>query len=177
MEDLFAAPILSKEFYERDAVTVARSLLGKVIVHEKSAGRIVETEAYLGTGDLAAHSARGCTPATNVIFGPPGFAYVYLIYGMHYCLNFVVEKDGIAGCVLIRALHPLAGLMPNCNCNGPGRLTKALSIGREQNGCDVTQGTLTVRDWNEVAFKIAISLRIGITKSVELPLRFNLVPP
>ena len=176
MEDLFTAPILPRTFYERDAVTVARSLLGKVIVHERSAGRIVETEAYLGTGDLAAHSARGRTPATNVIFGPPGFAYVYLIYGMHYCLNFVAEKDGIAGCVLIRAVDPLAGIIPGCNCTGPGRLTRALSIGRAHKGCDVTQGTLTVREWNDAAFKIAISPRIGITKSVELPLRFNLVP-
>ena len=99
MEDLFAAPILPRSFYERDTVLVARQLLGKVIVHGKTAGRITETEAYLGKEDLAAHSARGRTPSTEVIFGPPGFAYLYSIYGMYDCLNFVAETDGTAGCV------------------------------------------------------------------------------
>src|SRR5580658_3658656 len=103
-------PILRREFYYRDAPEVARDLLGKVLVHGPAAGVIVETEAYLGEGDLAAHSARGPTPRTRVIFGPPGHAYVYFIYGMYECLNLVCEPEGKAGCVLVRALEPVAGI-------------------------------------------------------------------
>ena len=175
MEDLFAAPILPRSFYERDTVLVARQMLGKVIVHGKIAGRIVETEAYLGQGDLAAHSARGRTPRTKVIFGPPGFAYVYLIYGMYHCLNFVTETDGTAGCVLIRSLEPLADINQHQLTNGPGKVTLALGINKLQNGCDVTSGTLTVRQWHTPNFKIITSPRIGITKSIHLPLRFNML--
>src|ERR1700722_10936359 len=103
--------ILARSFYNRPTVEVARDLLGKILVHGKTAGRIVETEAYLGGGDdLAAHSARGVTPRTRVIFGPPGHAYVYFIYGMYECLNIVCEPVGQAGCVLIRALEPVGGI-------------------------------------------------------------------
>ena len=165
MEDLLNARILTRPFYERDTITVARELLGKVIVHGQATGRITETEAYLGEGDQAAHSARGLTRATSVIFGPAGHAYVYLIYGMHYCLNFVTETDGKAGCVLIRAIEQV---------DGPGRLTKALGINKAHNGRDITCGDLTVRNFPGPPFKIAISKRIGITKSADLPLRFNL---
>src|ERR1700733_11588162 len=103
-------PILKRAFYDRPTVDVARDLLGKVIVHGVTAGIIVETEAYLGGDDLASHSARGITNRTRVIFGPPGHAYVYFIYGMYECLNLVAEPDGKAGCVLIRALEPVAGM-------------------------------------------------------------------
>src|SRR5437773_7918701 len=103
--------ILPRSFYARPTVEVARALLGKVLVHGATAGMIVETEAYLGGGDdLAAHSARGVTPRTRVIFGAPGHAYVYLIYGMYECLNLVAEPEGKPGCVLIRALTPVAGI-------------------------------------------------------------------
>src|SRR5512140_2100002 len=99
--------ILRRSFYDRPATEVARSLLGQVLVHGPTAGIIVETEAYLGGDDLAAHSARGITDRTRVIFGPPGHAYVYLIYGMYECLNMVAEREGDPGCVLVRAVEPL----------------------------------------------------------------------
>src|ERR1700756_1601006 len=107
-----AAPemILPRTFYRRTTVEVARGLLGKLLVNGPVGGIIVETEAYLGGDDLASHSAVGITDRTRVIFGPPGHAYVYLSYGMHECLNIVVEPEGNPGCVLIRALQPVAGL-------------------------------------------------------------------
>src|SRR6202049_2889349 len=103
-------PILRRAFYRRTTIEVARSLLGKILVHGPTAGMIVETEAYLGGDDLAAHSARGITDRTRVIFGPPGHAYVYFIYGMYECLNIVAEPEGQAGCVLMRASEPMAGI-------------------------------------------------------------------
>jgi len=175
---------LPRSFYVHHAPEVARALLGKIIVHGKTSGRIVETEAYLGAGDLAAHSARGPTPRNHVLFGPPGHAYVYFIYGMYECLNFVAEPEGIAGCVLIRALEPLAGIeqmrtrRPAAHhledlANGPGKLTRALGITLRDNGADLTRGPILVRGpEKEVAFEIASSKRVGITKSADLPLRF-----
>src|SRR5438445_891737 len=147
--------ILPRSFYARHTVDVARDLLGKVLVHGETAGRIVETEAYLGGDDLAAHSARGITNRTRVIFGPPGHAYVYFIYGMYECLNLVCEPEGQPGCVLIRALEPVAGIeimrqhrprarSPRDLASGPGKLTLALGITRADNGADVTRRDLVV---------------------------------
>src|SRR5689334_14731401 len=102
--------VLPRKFYERSSEVVARELLGKILAHGPVAGTIVETEAYPGGDDLASHSSRGITPRTRVIFGPPGHAYVYFIYGMYECLNLVAEPAGEAGCVLIRALDPICGL-------------------------------------------------------------------
>jgi DNA-3-methyladenine glycosylase len=175
---------LPRSFYARPTIAVARELLGKVLVHGAAAGIIVETEAYLGEGDLAAHTARGITERTRVIFGPPGHAYVYLIYGMYKCLNLVAEQDGAAGCVLLRALEPLAGLelmqalrpgVENVKAlaNGPGKLTRAMGITRAMNGADVTRGELVVREPGQaLEVEIAVTRRIGIRQSAELPLRF-----
>jgi DNA-3-methyladenine glycosylase len=175
---------LARAFYERDTVLVARELLGKILVHRRAAGVIVETEAYLGGDDLASHSARGLTPRTKVIFGPPGHAYVYFIYGMYECLNLVVEPEGRPGCVLVRALDPICGLdsmfrrRPAARkvedlASGPGKLTLAMNITRAQNGRDVTRGSLVVRGWKRApAVEIEVTPRIGISKCVDLPLRF-----
>jgi DNA-3-methyladenine glycosylase len=155
-------------------VEVARDLLGKVIRHGSASARIVETEAYLGTGDAAAHSARGPTPRTRVIFGPPGHAYVYLIYGMHYCLNIVAESEGVAGCVLIRAVEPMnAAPGIALSSNGPGKLTRALGITLSHYGADLTRGPITLHEpTDQESFEIGISPRIGISQAAELPLRF-----
>jgi DNA-3-methyladenine glycosylase len=175
---------LPREFYERDTVQVSRDLLGKILAHGRVAGVIVETEAYVGGDDLASHSARGITPRTKVIFGPPGHAYVYFIYGMYECLNLVAEPDGTPGCVLIRALDPICGLAtmfrrrPSARkaqdlASGPGKLTLAMGITRAQNGRDVTRGSLVVRRWKqEPPVEIEVTTRIGITKCADLPLRF-----
>jgi DNA-3-methyladenine glycosylase len=174
--------ILRRDFYNRPAIEVAHDLLGRVIVHGETAGRIVETEAYLGVNDLAAHSARGLTPRTRVIFGPPGHAYVYFIYGMHECLNLVAEPKGQAGCVLIRALEPIAGLdvmrarrgRDNVRdlCSGPGKLTQAMDITRKLNGVDVTRGALAVHEGTGETFEIQTTPRIGIRHCADWPLRF-----
>jgi DNA-3-methyladenine glycosylase len=162
-----------------------------VLVHGGVSARIVETEAYLGLADEAAHAWRGRTPRTELIFGPPGHAYVYLIYGIHNCLNVVAEPEGSPGCVLIRAVEPVTGLAAIQRrrqvkgleglTNGPGKLTRALGITLRHNGADLTRGTLTVRGTvqgtvrepePEQAFEIGVSPRIGITKNVDWPLRF-----
>jgi len=174
---------LERSFYARPAIEVARALLGKILVHGPARARIVETEAYLGLTDAAAHASRGRTPRTEVIFGPPGHAYVYLIYGMYECLNVVAEPEGQAGCVLIRALEPLKGIESMRRrrsgidrieqlANGPGKLTLAMGITRKHNGADLTRGPLTVCGGCENDFEIGVSRRIGITKNPDLPLRF-----
>jgi DNA-3-methyladenine glycosylase len=177
-------PILKRSFYARDSVAVARDLLGKVLAHGETAGIIVETEAYPGGDDLASHSARGVTPRTRVIFGPPGHAYVYLIYGMYECLNLVAEPDGAAGCVLLRALEPVAGVermrerRPRARrveelASGPGKLTLAMDITRNHTGWDVTRGSLVVREPVEIRpIEIAVTRRIGIRHCADRPLRF-----
>ncbi len=178
-----SAAVLAREFYERPVVEVARGLLGMLLVHGRVAGRIVEVEAYTGERDAAAHAAAGLTNRTRVLYGPPGHAYVYLIYGMYECLNLVAEPAGSPGCVLIRALEPVAGLAAmrerrgvaklESLASGPGKLTIAMGIGRGHNGADVTQGRLTVRrpvDWVEP--EIGVSPRIGIRKAADWELRF-----
>lgn len=178
-----SSAILDEGFYSRPTVQVARDLLGKVVVHRKTAGRIVEVEAYLGLDDLAAHASHGLTKRTRVLFGPPGRAYVYLIYGIHECLNFVAEADGVGGCVLIRALEPLSGLelmrrrRPAARearqlCSGPGKLTAALGITRALNGANVTRGREFLVRSGPPPVEIVTATRIGITKCADWPLRF-----
>ncbi|HYI96580.1 MAG TPA: DNA-3-methyladenine glycosylase [Bryobacteraceae bacterium] len=176
--------VLPRRFYSRPTIDVAKDLLGKVLRHGDTAAIIVETEAYLGRDDLASHSARGITNRTRVIFGPPGHAYVYLIYGMYECLNIVAEPDGVAGCVLIRAAEPLEGVelmharRPAARrrvdlASGPGKLTLALGITRNLNGVDLTKGSLTVHDPGDPPPAIITTPRIGITQCTDWPLRFH----
>jgi DNA-3-methyladenine glycosylase len=176
--------VLGRSFYERPTIEVARSLLGKILVHEETAGRIVEVEAYLGRADRAAHASRGLTARTRVLFGPPGHAYVYFIYGMYDCLNLVAEPEGRPGCVLVRAIEPLAGLevmrrrRPKVRsieelASGPAKLTMAMGITRRHNGTDVTRGPLTVHSpRSEPGLEIAATPRIGIRHAKDWPLRF-----
>lgn len=140
-------PGLPRAFYDRDTIEVAHELLGKHLVHRvegvERVGRIVEVEAYLGPHDLAAHSARGLTPRTRVMFGPPGYAYVYLIYGMHWCMNVVTQKEGRASAVLLRAVEPVGNI--EARTQGPALLCKAMGIDGRLNGHDLLSDDLFVR--------------------------------
>jgi DNA-3-methyladenine glycosylase len=185
----YGAP-LPHAFYDRDAAAVARALLGAVLRHETSdgviSGRIVETEAYLGPHDPASHSAVGRTARTWHMFGPPGTAYVYFIYGMHWCVNAVTGADGYGAAVLIRAVAPLEGIplmrarRPKARqdrelTNGPGKVCAALGIAREYDGVPLTGASpLTIRAGDTVPdAHVVIGPRIGISKAVEWPLRFR----
>jgi DNA-3-methyladenine glycosylase len=192
---------LDRAFFARHPRRVARELLGKVLVRDvlvpnggkrRLAGRIVEVEAYLGKNDPASHSAAGNTARTAVLFGPPGYAYVYFIYGSHYCLNVSCERDGKAGGVLFRALEPLLGIdemararkiklqgprdLPRLT-SGPGRLAEAFGITRTRdNGGDLTspKSGLWIGDDGFRAKNIQITPRIGITKATDDLLRYIL---
>jgi DNA-3-methyladenine glycosylase len=159
---------LPRSFYARPTVEVARDLLGCRLMHGERGGRIVEVEAYLPAGDQAAHAFHGLTPRTRVLFGPPGLAYVYFIYGMHYCLNVVAEPPGTPGCVLIRAVEGIGA--------GPARLTRALGITLEHYGADLTRGPLRILPPREDRPAIRATTRVGIRKSAGLPLRFLFAP-
>lgn len=130
---------LPRAFYDRDTVVVAQELLGKYLIHvcdgAERIGRIVEVEAYLGPHDWAAHSARGLTKRTAIMFGPPGHAYVYMIYGMYYCMNVVTQPEGHASAVLLRAVEPVQNVAGRSQ--GPGLLCKALHIDKALNGHDL----------------------------------------
>ena len=191
------APILSREFFNRDPVTVGRELLGKLLIRREGgrllAGRIVEDEAYLGADDPAAHAYVGLTPRNAVLFGPPAHAYVYFIYGNHYCLNVSCMPEGVGEGVLLRAMEPIFGLeamalsrgleLPEpartsqlrLLSSGPGRMSEALGITRARdNNKDVTsrRSDLWFADDGYRPERIAATPRIGIKKAVEQPLRF-----
>jgi DNA-3-methyladenine glycosylase len=163
---------LPRSFYERPTAVVARELLGKVMVRRQSgrllSARIVEVEAYLGPKDAASHTRRGPTPRTAIMFGPPGHLYVYLIYGMHHCMNFVTEPEGTAGAVLIRAAEPLAGFAPGGPTSrpilsGPGKVCAGMSISLRDKGLDLTRADLFyVADDGSRHPRRAVSPRIGV---------------
>jgi DNA-3-methyladenine glycosylase len=168
---------LSRSFYSRSTLDVASDLLGKVLVRRlnrrKLAGKIVETEAYVGPHDLACHASKGHTPRTSVMFGPPGYAYVYMIYGFYFCLNVVTEPLGYPAAVLIRALEPLenADLMrelrndPERDTNiasGPGKLCMAMSIDKQLNGADLLGTTIWIEDRKIHPGPILTSPRVGV---------------
>ncbi|MFZ0198099.1 MAG: DNA-3-methyladenine glycosylase [Candidatus Sulfotelmatobacter sp.] len=185
---------LDRAFFARSPRPVARELLGKILVRDvgklRLAARIVEVEAYLGEKDPAAHAAAGNTPRTSVLFGPPGYAYVYFIYGNHYCLNVSCEPEGKAGSVLFRALEPLLGIEEMARArnirldtardllrltSGPGRLAEAFGITRARdNGCDLTSpgSGLWIGQDGFRAREIQITPRIGIRKAADRPLRY-----
>ena len=186
---------LDRAFFDRDPRQVARELLGKVLVRQAATrltARIVEVEAYLGAIDPAAHSASGRTPRNSVLFGPPGYAYVYFIYGNHYCLNVSCEPEGKAGGVLFRAMEPLTGVdemarargievhgvkdLPKLT-SGPGRLSEAFGITRARdNGCDLTssRSSLWIGEDGHRARNVRLTPRIGITKAADKALRYIL---
>jgi DNA-3-methyladenine glycosylase len=156
---------LPRSFFDRDTALVAQDLLGKHLVRVVAGvariGRIVETEAYLGPHDLAAHSARGLTPRTRVMFGPPGHAYVYLVYGMHWCMNVVTEEEGHASAVLLRALEPVDNL--EGRTQGPALLCKAMGITGALTGHDLMRGDLFIADPGPAPpLKIVRRPRIGV---------------
>ena len=193
MREHEGAPLPSS-FYLRDAALVARDLLGAVLQHEDVAGtlsgRIVETEAYLGPHDPASHSVVGRTARTWHMFGPPGTAYVYFIYGMHWCVNAVTGAEGVGSAVLIRALTPLSGLEVmrqrrgtarrlSSLCDGPGKLCAALGITRAHDGLLLTgSSSLTILAGTPVPDdEVLIGPRVGISKAVDWPLRFRVRSP
>jgi DNA-3-methyladenine glycosylase len=156
---------LPREFYDRKTITVARDLLGKFLVHVSGGveriGKIVETEAYLGPHDLAAHSARGLTPRTKIMFGPPGHAYVYFIYGMYFCMNVVTEPEGHASAVLLRAVEPIKNVKGR-SC-GPGLLCRAMKIDKGLNGHDLLSDDFFIAaPVSAEIFKTVKGPRIGV---------------
>jgi DNA-3-methyladenine glycosylase len=179
---------LRRSFYDRPTLVVARALIGKVLVHETpdglASGVIVEAEAYIGESDAACHAAPGPTRRNAPLYGPPGIAYVYLNYGIHYLVNAVTESDGHPAAVLIRALEPKAGIalmqrrraarrrgggeiaVENL-CRGPGNLTRALGIDLRQNQFDLTCSALRIEDQGERRRRIAWTRRVGINVGVE----------
>jgi DNA-3-methyladenine glycosylase len=169
---------LPREFYDRDTTIVAKSLLGHHLVHRfdgiERVGKIVEVEAYLGEHDLAAHSSKGRTKRTDVMFGPPGFAYVYLIYGMYHCFNVVTESSGTGSAVLIRAIEPVANITERTQ--GPGLLCRAMMLNLQHNRHDLLSDELFIaRENNAVAEQIIEGPRIGVQYAKEWalkPLRF-----
>ena len=180
--------ILMHSFYERETEIVAREMLGTVLECETdngiASGIIVETEAYLGEHDLACHAAVGRTARTEHLYGPPGIAYVYFIYGMYWCFNAVTRSEGLPSAVLVRALEPLDGIAlmhkrrPHIShtadlTNGPGKLCTALGITGAMNGKGLHRKPLVIREGERVADDdVDVTTRVGITRSADWPLRW-----
>ncbi len=159
---------LTQSFYERPTADVARDLLGKLLVRsgrQTRVARIVEVEAYLGERDAASHARRGPTPRAAIMFGPPGYLYVYLVYGMHHCMNVVTESDGTAGAVLIRAAQPIVGFESDAGTrllSGPGKVCAGLGVTRTHNGRDLSAGEVLVSDDGFPVPRVKRSARIGV---------------
>jgi DNA-3-methyladenine glycosylase len=156
---------LRRAFYDRDPIDVAQDLLGTRLVHVSEGvervGRIVEVEAYLGAHDLAAHSSKGLTARTRIMFGPPGRAYVYMIYGMHFCMNVVTQAEGLASAVLLRALEPIRNV--ESSTRGPALLCKAMGIDRRLNGHDLLSDDFYIAAPSErERFRVVRAKRIGV---------------
>ncbi len=177
---------LDRGFYDRATLKVARELLGKYLVLKKDgeilSGKIVETEAYVGPTDRASHASKGKTRRNEVMFGPPGHAYIYFTYGMYHCLNLVTEKEGYPAAVLIRALEPERGIqimkknrktdrIENLT-SGPGKVCMALGLDRSLNGTDLCSDILYAEDRNQKKEKIASSRRVGINIQRDRKWRF-----
>ena len=190
MSRALTSPRLRREFFARDAVTLARDLLGRILFYRTPAGlvagRVVETEAYTGEADPASHAFRGRTARNAVMFGAAGHAYVYFSYGMHYCLNVTADAPGTAGAVLLRALEPVAGVEimrtrgddgPEVRLlSGPGKIGRAFGLTLDDNGRDFTRGPLGVAAGAAVPDRlVAASRRIGISRAVDLPYRFTML--
>ena len=186
---LVARTIVPRDFYLDPPDLVAQKLLGKLLIRGDMVGRIVEVEAYFGEADAASHAFPGKTARNDVLFGPPGHAYVYFIYGMHFCLNVSCEREGRAGGILFRALEPIRGLETMARnrgldatrvavlTSGPGRLCEAFGVTREHdNGVDLTsrKSDLQIRDDGFLASDVLVTPRIGISKDAERPARFLL---
>lgn len=188
--DLSSYKLLQSEYYKNDTVQIAKDLLGKIFVKTETneailAGKIVETEAYVPYGDLANHSARGKTPRNAPMHEAGGILYVYLIYGIHHCVNIVTGKKGEGSAVLIRGIEPLEGIefmkerrktgnIKNL-CNGPGKLAKAFSISREDNLKELGNSDYAIYDsLSDAKSEIIATTRIGIKESKDLPYRFYL---
>jgi len=183
--DLFPLP---RSFYNRPTLTVARELLGTHLIyqlndHQRLIGKIVETEAYIGEDDPACHAARGRTNRTEIMYGPPGYAYIYFIYGMYYCLNAVTEREGFPAAVLIRAVEPLEGIEEMRRfrhnaafhqlSNGPGKLCQAFGLDKSLNGADLCGKELFIAAGNPPEDEeIVVTPRIGIREGWEHHWRF-----
>jgi DNA-3-methyladenine glycosylase len=179
---------LPARFYDRPTEQVARDLLGAVLEHRTAdgiaAGTIVETEAYIGEHDLACHAAAGRTARTAPLYGPPGIAYVYFIYGMYWCVNAVTREEGAPSAVLIRAIEPVTGVAlmrarrPRARTdveltNGPGKLCLALAIGRNENWSDLARSALVIRAGAPVRDDdVIVTPRIGVSRCADWPLRY-----
>jgi DNA-3-methyladenine glycosylase len=166
---------LPREFYMRDARIVARALVGTHLVHGDRVGRIVETEAYRGPKDLACHAKVGVTKRTRTLYGPPGHAYVYLIYGMYDCFNVVCFGEGKGHAVLVRAVEPLSGVPDGVRTDGPGRLARALAITRQHDTEDLVAGRVLTIAPRTARPRIAVSARVGVGYAgpiAEAPWRF-----
>jgi DNA-3-methyladenine glycosylase len=166
---------LPREFYARDALVVARALIGTYLVHGERVARIVETEAYRGPKDLACHARAGLTRRTRTLFGPPGHAYVFLVYGMHECFNVVCLGEGKGHAVLVRAVEPVRGIDEGARTDGPGRLSRALGLTRAHDAADLVEGGALTLAPRITRPRVEVSARVGVAYAgaiAEAPWRF-----